>query len=154
MNGIQTHNSEQNAFSVSNRTVSISYCVQLNRVQYIVSNCNVSKWRPLLSDPFISRKSTPQGSILSPLLFNLYLKKMGDVLTPNTKILQYADDIVLFSMLENFSIALDSVQLSLNQIDLPGSIWNLSLEISPTKTQMIIFSKKASQILPPFYFIS
>jgi len=48
-------------------------------------------------------KVTPQGSILSSLLFNLYLRNIEQFLHKDTRILQYADDLVLFSTNANLS---------------------------------------------------
>jgi len=61
-----------------------------------------------LSGPFYSHKGTPQGSILSPILFDIYLKDINH-LHPNSKILLYADDIVVYSTNKNIYKAHKSV---------------------------------------------
>lgn len=50
-----------------------------------------------LSQGFKVNKDTPQGSTLSPLLFNVSIRDLNLHLYPNTQFLQYADDIVIFS---------------------------------------------------------
>jgi len=50
-----------------------------------------------LSSSLITHKGIPQGSILSPLLFNFYLKNIGQYLDKNSQILQYGSNIVIFS---------------------------------------------------------
>ncbi|XP_011685485.1 PREDICTED: uncharacterized protein LOC105448537 [Wasmannia auropunctata] len=50
-----------------------------------------------LYDPFIAHKGTPQGSSLSPSLFNLYLRLIRAQVASEVQILQYADDIVIFA---------------------------------------------------------
>jgi len=49
-----------------------------------------------LLGPLIIHKGIPQGSILSPLLFNFYLRNIGNCLHKDTQILQYADYCFVF----------------------------------------------------------
>jgi len=67
-----------------------------------------------LTGPLVTHKGTPthNGSILSPLLFNLYLRNIGRQLHKDTQILQYADDIVMFSSNADISQARNSLSLS------------------------------------------
>jgi len=83
-----------------------------------------------LLGPFITHKSTPQESILSPLLFNFYLRNIGSCLHKDTQILQYADDIVLFSSNSSTLLAHNSLSISLNAIY--GFLRSLGLDLDPT----------------------
>lgn len=102
-----------------------------------------------LSDPLTSRKGTPQGSILSLTLFNIYLRGINDVLDSHTSLLQFADDIVICSSSSCTLDALHSVENSFRNIDLYLS--SRGLEISPRKTQMMISRKEGNP--PAIYFI-
>ena len=57
-------------------------------------------------------KGVPQGSILSPLLFSIFLCLIGKHIPDHSKILLYADDIVIFSSSSN----LKTIFLDLNHI--------------------------------------
>lgn len=98
-----------------------------------------------LSQPYHSHKGVPQGSVLSPILFNLYLREIGKSLDEGTEILQFADDIVLISRNENLNASIESLQTSVNKIN--KYLLRRNLEISPTKSSLIIFSRKKT--LPP-----
>jgi len=91
-----------------------------------------------LSEPRTARKGTPQGSILSPLLFNVYLREISKHLHPDTSILQYADDIILFAW--NRDAARESVSSLLNSIY--QYLKYRGLELSPLKSKCIIFNRR------------
>lgn len=101
-----------------------------------------------LLGPFLARKGTPQGSILSPLLFNLYLRDIGSCLTPDVHIVQYADDITIFSADRNLAIARRNVQSTL--LKLHRYLQNKGLDISPNKSQSMVFGndRRAAIFLP------
>jgi len=67
-----------------------------------------------MTDPFLSLKGTSQGSTLSPILFDIYLKDIVNHLHKNSHILLYADDIVIYSTSNDILLARDSVQKSLD----------------------------------------
>ncbi|XP_071572505.1 uncharacterized protein [Temnothorax nylanderi] len=104
--------------------------IHSRNVQFVVDG----KLTPLRT----SQKGTPQGSVLSPTLFNIYLRKIAKLLHSRTKLLQFADDIVIYATATNLRKAIDSLQKSLEQIQ--KYFRDRGLEISPTKTQLMIFS--------------
>ncbi|XP_018360462.1 PREDICTED: uncharacterized protein LOC108759488 [Trachymyrmex cornetzi] len=95
-----------------------------------------------ISEPRSTLKGTPQGSVLSPTLFNFYLRNVNEALDSDTELLQFADDIVIFSSLKDTEAAINSVELSLQGLE--SFLLERGLDISPTKTQLIIFSNKRS----------
>lgn len=95
-----------------------------------------------------SRNSTrglPQGSVLSPLLFNIYLAGLQEIGGERIKIIQYADDVIMY--------AADADFLELNTILTEGLAeadqWfvNMGLSISAEKSRAVIFSRKRNTIL-------
>ena len=62
------------------------------RLQRVVLNGQTSSWRPVLA-------GIPQGSILGPLLFLIYINDLPDELKSNAKL--FADDTSLFSIVKD-----------------------------------------------------
>lgn len=105
-----------------------------------------------LMSPTISRKGTPQGSVLSPTLFNIYLRKLEDQIHPLTKIIQFADDIVIYSTSPDIRCALQSIENSLNRI--AEYLQGRGFDISTFKTQMMVFSKRRVPPSPEWHILS
>jgi len=79
-------------------------------------------------------------SILSPLLFNIYLREISSRLHSDTNILQYADDIVLYSWNPNISLAHESISNSLSSVrEFLGS---RGLDLSLFKSKCVVFNKR------------
>jgi len=89
--------------------------------------------------PFCSRKGTPQGSTLSPLLFDIYIKDITKFVHQNSKILLYADDITVYSTATNPMEAFTSVQSSINGIS--DFLRDKGLDLSPSKSNWMLFTK-------------
>ena len=93
--------------------------------------------------PLVNPVGVPQGSILGPLLFSLYINDLPNV-CPELNVQMYADDAVIFvhgkhteiitSCLSN---ALDKVQHWLN---------NICLQLNAKKTVCMMFSKRPVKI--------
>jgi ribonuclease HI len=92
----------------------------------------------------IGFKGLPQGSVLSPLLYNINGADIDLVLTPGVSILQYADDIVLYKSGRILQEMQESLQSSLDAIEVFYS--DLGLNISSDKSEIVLFSKRLPKI--------
>ena len=83
---------------------------------------------------------TPQGSVLSPLLFLIYVNDIP--IDPKNKIQvsQFADDLGLWSQDRNTNRIQIRLQAALKDLEAWCSIWRIKL--NPTKTQVTLFTKK------------
>ena len=99
-----------------------------NRKQRVVLPGTSSDWA------FI-RAGVPQGSILGPLLFLLYI---NDIVTDiGSHIRLFADDTSLFIIVDNPTTAADCLNLDLNKISQWAATWLVTF--NPTKTEALLF---------------
>lgn len=94
-------------------------------------------------------KGLAQGSTLSPLLFNIYTLDIGKNIPFTTKILQYADDIVVYSSGSDCLLTQRIVQSAIGSLNLQYE--SIGLAISPSKSEFMVFSRKYK--LPPFQIL-
>jgi retron-type reverse transcriptase len=102
------------------------------------------KFQGETSDTMEMENGTPQGSVLSAILFNLVMDELLVILgienTDDIQIFCYADDIVILSSHIIPSTALKNMQDILNNLEKAAEV--LGLVISKTKTKSMIFKKK------------
>lgn len=116
------------------KTLKWLYHFLSNRTVYVKHNNK-------LHGPKSINKGTMQGATLSPLLYNLYTSEIFKyVNTSNINILQFADDLVLYSIDRNIEVACNNINSALNQLSEYYSN-KLKLEISSEKSSVLIFSK-------------
>jgi ribonuclease HI len=82
----------------------------------------------------------PQGSILSPILFNIFISDLISVIEPDCFLIQYADDIVLYASEKNWLDSEIILQNSINSI----MNWSLNkgLDFSAEKSSVMVFTRK------------
>ena len=110
-----------------------------NRRQRVVINGQNSKWANI-------NAGVPQGSVLGPLLFLLYINDLSTEIH-HCKVRFFADDTCLFIEVDN---RLESTNLINTDLQ---NIYNWSLKwlvsFSPTKTKSLIISNKHDRLLNP-----
>ena len=94
----------------------------------------------------------PQGSILGPLLFIIYLNDLPSI-TKDLKTIIYADDTTLFATLnnDNFSAVKDKINNELKSISMWLKLNKLSLNIE--KTKAMLFHTENRQVKIPDIYI-
>lgn len=108
-----------------------------DRSQRIIHQDITTEWRPV-------QRGVPQGSGLSPLLFNIYTRQLPSTNSSDT--VQFADDITHSEAAEDTGILLEQLKSTFN--DTLNFCVEKELIINTEKTQFIIF-KSSSKRIPP-----
>ena len=78
-----------------------------DRKQRVVLNGQTSSWANV-------EAGVPQGSILVPLLFLIYINELPDNLSTNVKL--FADDTSLFSVVHDIAASSSNLNFDLNRV--------------------------------------
>ena len=117
-----------NAYGFDYNSLKLIYSYLSNRHQRVRVNCSYSSWNEIVY-------GVPQGSILGPLLFNIYLSDFF-MFCKDSDIANYADDNSPFSCNEN----IESVILQLENDSKILLTWvsNNGLKANPDKFHLIL----------------
>ena len=96
------------------------------------------------SDVFPMVNGVPQGSILSPLLFSVLM--MGLPTFDQSHVLQYADDLSIFTVDDSLDSAVDRIQDSISRLN--SWLHRIGLNINEGKTNFMIFTRKKITRVP------
>ncbi|GFS47232.1 probable RNA-directed DNA polymerase from transposon BS [Trichonephila clavipes] len=102
-----------------------SFTVRINRT--------FSQTRP-------AKAGIAQGSILGPVLFNLYVNDI--IKTTNTMICMYADDTAILSRHYDPNTLTQNINVHLAHLEIWFSVWKIAINTS--KTEKISFSQKTA----------
>ena len=80
-----------------------------NRLQRVVLNGQTSAWTPVLA-------GVPQGSILGPLFFLIYINDLTKDISSTAKL--FADDTSIFSVVNNINVTADQMNKDLEKISI------------------------------------
>ena len=108
-------------------------------------NGKSSDWRMITT-------GVPQGSVLGPLLFLVYINDLAGNLTTDVRL--FADDTSLFHVLTDADISADVLNHDLKAIETWAFQWKMSFDPNSTKqTEQVIFLPSLSKLYIP-QFIS
>ena len=103
-------------------------------VQRVLLNGQTSKWSQI-------KAGVPQGSVLGPLLFLVYINDLPEGLTSNVKL--FADDTSIFSVVRDSSSSSLSLNEDLSKISQWGYKWKMLFNPDASKqAQEVVFSRK------------
>uniref|UniRef100_A0A8K9XKC5 Reverse transcriptase domain-containing protein n=1 Tax=Oncorhynchus mykiss TaxID=8022 RepID=A0A8K9XKC5_ONCMY len=102
-----------------------------DRVQYVKSE-------GLLSGPLAVSMGVPQGSILGPTLFSVYINDVA-LAAGDSLIHIYADNTILYTSCPSLDTVLTNLQMSFNAIHL--SFRGLQLLLNASKTKCMLFNR-------------
>ena len=136
------HNMAYGDFKDLTRRTASDLCLKMSdflscRKRRVVLNGQHSSWADV-------KAGVPQGSILGPLLFLIYINDLPNGLNTNVKL--FADDTSLFSVVHNITESANLLNSDLSKINEWALQWKMSFNPDPIKqAQEIIFSRKTSK---------
>ena len=117
-----------------------------NRKQRVVLNGQHSSWADI-------KAGVPQGSILGPLLFLVYINDLTENLHSNPKL--FADDTSLFSIVADEALSNSYLNDDLKKINDWAYKWKMSFNPDSTKpAHEVVFSRKKIFTTLRFYLIT
>jgi len=102
------------------------------------------------SQPAHVTAGVPQGSILGPLLFLIYIDDLVENLLCN--VFLFADDTFLLDIFSDPLMSSTRVNADINTMGIWGNIWKMIF--SPVKTNYMVVSKKLNRVQYPDLFFN
>ena len=109
-----------------------------NRKQRVVLNCSSA-------DYSLINSGVPQGSVICPILFLIYINDLENNIKSNVKF--FADDTMFFSIVKDPTTSADELNHDLQNITEWARQWKLEFNPDPSKLAiLVILSKEISNL--------
>lgn len=115
----------------------------INFVAFMITSRNLF-FRERSTCPSKCGVGVPQGGVLSPLLFNLALREISNILPEGVRILQFADDILLYTKFVDVNEAQASLEEAIRRL-IPW-LAALGLVVAAEKSEFYVFSR--TRVIP------
>lgn len=117
-----------------------------SRKQRVVINGTSSSWKPIKS-------GVPQGSVLGPLLFLIFINDLPDNLNCNPKL--FADDVSLNAIMYDNKESTERIENDLKSLYKWSDTWKMVFNPDSRKpAEEILFTNRNSNIYDPISFIN
>ena len=112
-----------------------------NRHQRVLLNGQCSSWAPVFA-------GVPQGSVLGPLFFLIFINDLTKDISSNNKL--FADDTSIFSAVNDIDVSKHELNSDLRKISIWANHWKMPFNSDDSKqAQEVIFSKKHQKLFHP-----
>ena len=130
---------------VSGKLLALLSNYLMNRYQRVVLNGSVAEYSMINS-------GVPQGSVLGPLLFLIYINDLEINIKSQVKF--FADDTMLFSIVKDPVVSALELNNDLLTVSNWAFQWKMEFNPDPNKqaTELLFSQKKIKPIHPPLYF--
>ena len=122
----------------------VKFCLGLdaftNRYQRAVLRGHHSSWTPVLS-------GVPQGTVLGPILFLIYINDISRNIMSNTKL--FADDMKVYRILRDTKKDIEERQKDLTRLESWSNDWQL--KFNTDKWEVMRISKKNDYSSPEYH---
>ena len=102
-------------------------------MDYLSDRYQVVVVRGQSSEKGLIKAGVPQGSVLGPLLFLIYINDLMENIMSNIKL--FADDTSLYIEVDDPDVAVETLNLDLNMVQTWANQW--LVKFSPTKTKLL-----------------
>ena len=123
---------------ISGKLLTLLRSFLINRQQRVVLNGKNSRWLTVTS-------GVPQGSVLGPLFFLVYINDLVDGVHNDIKL--FADDTSIFSIVKDKDEATETLNQDLERVRLWA--WQWKMQFNCDKTEEVIFSVKRTKTEHP-----
>ena len=116
-----------------------------NRHQQVLLNGQCSSWTPVFA-------GVPQGSVLGPLIFLIYINDLTRAISSTNKL--FADDTSISSIVNDIDVSEHELNSDLREVSMWAYQWKMSFNPDVSKqAQEVILSKRAQKSFHPTVYL-